>query len=424
MLIFHNPGEIDIRGACIAGLSKKETDNAIGYFGTGLKYSIACILRWGGTITIYSGSTRYDFVSDPINYRGTEFHQIIMSSETGRDRLGFTTEYGKNWQPWQVFRELYANARDEGGIVELNTHQSQIGEGWTHIIVNCPELVECYYKRDEIILPENKLFTHKSAHIQFGPQQTTGIYYRGVRVQEQSAFYTWNFLCQLHLTEDRTLASSMQPSSFFDQFLVEHLHDVDIVMKLLSTKYDDSEARLARVVERNGQPHTLNERVIEATWMDWFYMPTNVCDWHSPEFREACVRLYQRDPVTFTKLRSYVKSIDQKLIEEKLYIMTPREQQMFDKAKELVALFGFNEEIARVPIHVQELGGQTLGLYEHGTIYLSPKLFDQGTKQLVATLYEECYHYRTQNEDCTYNMQSDLFNIIISLNEELHKVIC
>ena len=47
-LLFTNPGEIDIRGATIAGLSAKEDAGAIGYFGTGLKYAIAQVLANGG----------------------------------------------------------------------------------------------------------------------------------------------------------------------------------------------------------------------------------------------------------------------------------------------------------------------------------------------------------------------------------------
>lgn len=428
-LIFHNPGEIDIRGACIAGLSAKEGESPIGYFGTGLKYSIACILRWGGTITIYSGEQRYDFISGAIEYRGTEFHQIIMRiynpDETyGEMALGFTTEYGKNWEPWQVFRELYANARDENGFVQLDQHHSMIGEGWTHIFVECKELIESFYQRDTIILPTDKTYDHQSTDVQFNSTQAIGLYYRGVRVWDRACLFTWNFLGKMTLTEDRQLRSTMDPSCMFDRFLECDLHDVDAVMKLLQLKFEINDIKLTRTVNRDGQPLVLQERPMEATFMDWWTVPETVQSWHSSEFKEVCKNLYARDHSTYSKLRSYVRSIDAKLVEDKLHKMTTREQLMFDKAKELVALFGFEDEIAQLPIQVQELGGAILGLYENGNIYLSPKLFDQGTKQLTATLYEECYHHRTKQEDCTYNMQNDLFNIIISLNEELHKVIC
>lgn len=420
MIIFHNPGEIDIRGATIAGLSAKESKSPIGYFGTGLKYSIACILRWGGKITIYSGISKYDFEAEDISFRGQEFQQITMNGEP----LGFTTEYGKNWQPWQVFRELYANARDEGGGVYLDELSSCKGEGFTHILVDCPKLIEPFYDRDNIILPSDYRWDFQTGAMQFRSTQAKGLFYRGVRVHDQPALYTWNMLSQLHLTEDRTLQSIISVSSWFDEFIVQDLHDIEIIMNLLSIKYEETEPVLAQVIELDGEPTSRQRRPLELTLLDWFSHPRTASQYHSDAFKSACTRLYQRNPIAYRDLRSYVKSIDESIVNLTNRKLTDREERMLEKAKELVALFGFENEIAQVPIHVQELGTQTLGLYEHNTIYLSPRLFDQGTKQLVATLYEECYHHRTAHSDCTYDMQNNLFNIIISLNEELHKVIC
>ena len=154
MLYFTNPGEIDIRGATIAGLSAKDTNTPIGKFGTGLKYAIASILRWGGDITIYAGPTHYQFTALDLDFRGAAFKQVAMnicpSDQAGSEApssqtpLGFTTEYGKHWEPWEIFRELLANARDEGGDVS-DTPPNHIGQpGNTTIVVNCPQLTLSY----------------------------------------------------------------------------------------------------------------------------------------------------------------------------------------------------------------------------------------------------------------------------------------
>jgi hypothetical protein len=420
-LVFHNPGEIDIRGACIAGLSAKDIDSPIGYFGTGLKYAIACILRWDGEITIYSGTTEYKFTKGTIDYRGEQFSQIYMNDQP----LGFTTEYGKNWKAWQVFRELYANARDELGDVEIFQGDLQVAEGRTVIFVSgVPELINSYYERHEIILPANMIWDYQEARVQMRAIKAKGIYYRGVNVHDQPSFYTWNFLSDLTLTEDRTLNNIIQIDYYFSNFIEESLHDIDILMELLRMKFDNYNPQLSKVIERDGEPVRVDATSMEHFAMSWFTMPDYATARHSEEFKQAAVRLYQRDPTTYAKMRSFVKSVDASAVKSRLHILNVREQMMFDKAKQLVSMFGFNEEIERLEVHIQDLGGSTLGLYENGTIYLSPKLFDQGTKQLVATLYEECYHHRTKEKDCTYNMQTDLFNIIISLNEEIHGVVC
>jgi hypothetical protein len=69
---FSNPGEIDMTAISVMGLSAKESDSAIGRFGTGLKYAVAITLRLGGQITIWSGLNHYTFEAKHIKFRGTD----------------------------------------------------------------------------------------------------------------------------------------------------------------------------------------------------------------------------------------------------------------------------------------------------------------------------------------------------------------
>ena len=54
-IIFENPGEIDPVAIITFGINVKESDHPIGFFGTGLKYALAILLREGQPITIQSG---------------------------------------------------------------------------------------------------------------------------------------------------------------------------------------------------------------------------------------------------------------------------------------------------------------------------------------------------------------------------------
>jgi hypothetical protein len=49
IVVFENPGEIDAAAIRTFGVSVKEGENPIGFFGTGLKYAIAILLRTGHT---------------------------------------------------------------------------------------------------------------------------------------------------------------------------------------------------------------------------------------------------------------------------------------------------------------------------------------------------------------------------------------
>ncbi len=54
-VIFRNKGVIDPSSITTFGVSSKENPGAIGFFGTGLKYAIAILLREGCDITIHAG---------------------------------------------------------------------------------------------------------------------------------------------------------------------------------------------------------------------------------------------------------------------------------------------------------------------------------------------------------------------------------
>src|SRR6185437_160750 len=97
----------------LIGVNVKENDSAIGFFGTGLKYAIACLARWGESLTIQSGPAEFTFCAEETKVRGKTFGVLVMRSKVDYLRLGFTTELGKRWEPWMVYRELWCNAHDE-----------------------------------------------------------------------------------------------------------------------------------------------------------------------------------------------------------------------------------------------------------------------------------------------------------------------
>lgn len=381
-LYFHNPGEIDLRGATIAGLSAKDSDSPIGFFGTGLKYSIASILRWGGNITIHAGLTRHTFSAQELEFRGKSFSQIFHNDQP----LGFTTEYGKNWEPWQVFRELYANALDEDGSVNTTGVAPQPDR--TVVVVNCTQLETQYFLRDSIILPRDRQPSWQNADLAIYKAPGTEVYYRGVRVWSKPSALMYSLLAEQKLTEDRTLHYSWSA--------------LRTIARGLQVCTDESLIELA--LQAN-EPFLEYELTFES-YQDF-----------SPEFLETASRLYRQNPVRHKRLKEFLSKHKAEVVGVHKLILTPMQEQMFARAKKLVAMMGF-EGVTSATIFFSELGKDTLGQYEDGVILLSPILFEQGTKQLVSTLYEEMLHQETGLDDCCYQMQTHLFNKIVSLHEE------
>jgi hypothetical protein len=383
MLYFHNPGEIDIRGATIAGLSAKQGDSPIGFFGTGLKYAIASVLRWHGQITIWSGEEEYKFYASPLDFRGKEFQQIMMSGQP----LGFTTEYGKTWEPWQIFRELYANALDEGG--QVGTAPPGPRAGFTCIEVDCDRLAEAYATRDLIILPRTTAYFHSDETVSIGRETASGIYYRGVRVHPENTLFTYNFQKSISLTEDRTMKWAWELPNIIGAVL-QRLTDEDLVHRTVSAPKGFLESK----AEFSGSSPL------------------------SPAFLNVAERLYLQDAVKWKKFEEVLRSHRPACLAPKLIELSPFRQKMLDRACDLCARMGLHP--ADHEIFVADLGNSVLGLYEpaSGRIYLSPKCFDMGTKQVVSALYEELIHAETGKVDCCYDMQTFLFDKIISLYEE------
>lgn len=202
MIIFQNQGLIDLRAVRTVGLNAKpKTDNPIGEFGTGLKLAIAVILRNKGKVTLYRGKQAYAFGVKATKFRGEDVQLITMNGE----ELGFTLNYGKNWKPWQAFRELYSNMLDEPeGVCSYTKLIANSKPGYTTIVVDGCEFDELYENRRSVFLEGDPLLKVPGLEVHFG--QSKAIYYNGMRAMDlpQPSLFTYNITSRMTLTEDRT----------------------------------------------------------------------------------------------------------------------------------------------------------------------------------------------------------------------------
>src|SRR6185312_10809566 len=155
MIIFQNLGEIDIAAVSTFGVSVKEGDNPIGFFGTGLKYAIAVLLRTGHTVAIHSGLTCVDFGLRKAEVRGQEFEFVTMAIDGGKPvDIGFTTQLGKQWEMWMAYREIACNCKDEGGIAQFSNAAPVPTAGTTQIVVQGQDFEAVHADRHKYILED------------------------------------------------------------------------------------------------------------------------------------------------------------------------------------------------------------------------------------------------------------------------------
>lgn len=221
--IFKTPGAIPVEAFTTFGLNAKPRagGHPIGYFGTGLKYAVAIILRHGGRIQLFIDGTEYEFYTYAKDFRGKEFHSVRMKKRKGAlskwrsQELPFTTELGKNWELWQAFRELESNTRDEQGESYALSPQDDDGEDfWTDepgtlIVVDCPGFAESAKKGEVFFDPESEQVerVHDAARFSIYDRPSRHLYYRGIRVYtfRHPARFTYDVKAgYLELSEDRT----------------------------------------------------------------------------------------------------------------------------------------------------------------------------------------------------------------------------
>lgn len=218
VIVFDTPGLMPIEAFTMVGLNAKpKSTNPIGFFGTGLKYAIAVLLRLEQKVTIFIGRTEYVFETRREEFREKEFQFVYMRKREGvlsrwrTVKLPFTLEYGKTWEMWQAYRELHTNTLDENGEI-LDYHSTEvpllIRTGHTLIIVEGEEFRQAYYDRFKTFLPEGLGERNSTDTIQVLNKPSRHMYYRGMRVfdfpEKVESLFTYNFLGRIDLTEDRT----------------------------------------------------------------------------------------------------------------------------------------------------------------------------------------------------------------------------
>lgn len=393
-VVFSNKGEIDLRAIRTFGVSVKETENPIGYFGTGLKYALAILLRTEHEVTCLAGEQIFRFDLKTVEMRGKEFRVVTMNGE----ELPFTTELGKNWELWQAFRELYCNALDEGGNVDLHTFSPSQKAGKTFFIVKGREFETLYHDRKNIVLDLDSKLKVSSGDVDVYNKVSNFIYYRGIRVGslDEKTRLTYNITAPITLTEDRT---------------VKYEHEVHGKLPVAIARMTDKALiREVLTVDRNYYEHILgfdslswNEEHVTKEFEEVVAMEYNfnndslnksARDFWAKRMQKSAIKNYEPVDMTEVEKKQLARC---RLVCKKLY-------HDFDQYEVLV---------------VKSLGQSTMAMADMNrrAIVLSRRTFEMGTKYLLATMIEEYAHLKTGYRDHSRELQTWLFDQICTVVE-------
>lgn len=384
MISFQNDGLLDVRALKTFGVSVKETENPIGYFGTGFKYAISVILRNRGEITVWIGKEPFRFSVKIENIRGKDFNLICMNGA----EMGFTTDLGKNWHIWQAFRELYCNCKDEPNPVITNK-AVEPAQGKTTVQVEGAQFEEVFANRKEYFLERNP--EYQSGGVNFHAIPGEKIFYKGVRVGDLKtpSNFTYDISGRnITLTEDRAIAWYWEPLMAIARAVMD-AEDSDLIQNMLTAPFQTFESELDYDIGH--EPGQTFMRVMRGIN---FKELTNFTA--RKVFKKYSGQLYSPDSAPLKEL-------------EKLQLA---------KAQDFLENIGFPVKADSV-IVTTDLPENILGCVYEKQIYISRRVFMMGTQQVASCLLEEHLHLRKGYKDETREMQTFLFDLVISLGEQL-----
>lgn len=394
-VVFENDGSIDPRAIKTFGVSAKEKEDPIGFFGTGLKYAIAIFLREGLTVELYTDGKKFLFEKRAIEMRGKAFEVITMNGE----ELPFTTHLGTNWKLWMAFREFYCNCLDEDGHIYIDDSPCfRIEEDKTRFVVSGSGVVDLFNTKDQIVLSLPDKLKISSGAVDIFNHPSKSLYYRKIRVMDydKPSLYTYNLTEQTELTEDRTLRNSDQAMSLVSR-CISSMTDKHAIRRILTA------------------PDAFMEN--ELSFSNIFFWDENV----SPEFLEILDEEYR---LNNDKLNKSAKEYQKRRLNKmasKHYQPTPLtlvEKKQLDRASEIISKIWPDFTDYKI-MTVKTLGIETMALADtlERTIVLSRKSFEMGTKFLTSTLIEEYMHLKTGHTDFSRGLQTHLFDTLCTMIE-------
>lgn len=406
MIVFETPGVLDVRAIKTFGVSSKENRaTAIGYFGTGLKYAIAILLRNHHMIGIITGGQTYEFGINRSKIRFDEFDIVTMNGE----ELGFTTQLGKDWELWMAFRELYSNTLDEKGTVTCGREipsSSHTASEKTFIFVEGEKFEQVYNQRDKYFLDQSTRKAYQRNHCMEAYEKTRGgrpqgvLFYRGIRAGETllPSIYDYNFSAGMTLSEDRSIKSLWNVNWELGGLVMGSKNKKFIARMVTATNIHEAEINYMGCA----RPENI-DYFLEVVG----HLRQQLCD---TGISQSAIQLHIQE----TEVKTVLPTESCKLNE----VETLQLERAEKFCKEVLEL-----EIDTYPLIVcKHLGPDGyLGRADmvEGIMYISKQCFKEGTKRVAVAILEEYTHCAHSVLDETAEQKWVYLNQILSLGERI-----
>ena len=417
-------GLIEESAFTLLGASTKKDDNTkIGFFGSGLKYSIAYLLRNKINFKVFAEYNEIKFTLNNQVFRDKDFDVICVNGK----ETSLTTSMGADWEAWFVVREIYCNALDEGDSQINIVAESECAPIEDKTVF----YIECNMDFDEIIKDWNLYFSENREDIlsydNKGNQIYAGgndliVYRKGIR-----CYYAPNLKCSFNydmnwidINESRTIKSDwnfrwelkMYLQKCKDKKIITHLYNTicntfEKGLDFASTSSYFSDEWLECLNGRTLVPYENAgywSDEVELSPLDYFVLPSTLIEGLKAKFID---KLKVIGEINGVSTKGEIKMCE---------ALTKKQQSLLKDARLFLASADYliKYEIKVVDFLKSDIRGQALD----NTILLSQKLFEMGRKEIVSVIIEEQEHLITGFGDETRAFQTHFIHKFVTALEE------
>lgn len=181
-LKIQNDGLLDIRLLSLMGGTTKANDSfKIGQWGSGLKYSMAYLLRNNLSFRVFIGEQEVKITTEVENIRNEDFEIIYINGE----KTSVTTNMGGDaWKPWMIVREIWCNALDEGGHIKDVTTDVYGESGKTTFYIQLtPDFMDIYENWNNYFIHDLKVIHQDGVYSLYDNFDKCRLYKQGVLIK-------------------------------------------------------------------------------------------------------------------------------------------------------------------------------------------------------------------------------------------------
>jgi hypothetical protein len=413
-------GEIEIEAFTLIGASSKRSDpTKIGFFGSGLKYSIAAMLRNKISFKIFNGENEVIVSTIEKNFRGSVYDAIIIN---GFETSLTTTMGGKDWDiPFAPIREIYSNAIDEDEDASLTSTDNVEGKiGTTTFFIKKNESVTHFFDNfDAYFCNRNPNVLASNDNVSIYPAVGEGVrlFRKGILCfhdsKERSLFHYnsssfeinesrvlsnrwgaryaisngWKKVDNVALIKKLVFGLAGGNDGYF-----EHKLDFSFAQRFTNAWYDAMKGKkyVPAEVVVFCKPHQLIDRIV---------LPKSLLIPLYEQFKELDVLGMTADTdgeIDFVVTENPSQILVDKVIEALDVLRNSRYKHRLNSA-----------EI----VYVNFINKNTLGKAKNEKIYLSTKLDCEDVSYIAKVLIEKTEHLITDLDDYTRSFQDHFINL-------------